>query len=229
MIKQRNEMESNKTAITIGLEFETRFRGFSFTTGINHMSWGENIKYISSPELIEITDTTFIEIIDNSYWEIFPIDSMNYDSTYIVDIDTTIIPFTDTLFFEPSDNLGSKNGKTKITYVEIPILVGYEFYFNRLILAVKGGVSVGFLTKTSGYYLNESTTDLIPINTGYAVIRKTLWNLEFGLGVGYKFYPKFDVFLGAGYKMNLNSVFSNPDVNQKYKAITLGIKLRYTF
>jgi hypothetical protein len=49
MIKQRNEMESNKTALTIGLEFETRFRGFSFTTGINHMSWGENIKYISSP------------------------------------------------------------------------------------------------------------------------------------------------------------------------------------
>jgi hypothetical protein len=229
MVSLRNEYEANKTAIIIGLEFETRYRGFSFTSGINRMSWGENVEYESSPETLVVTDTTYIEIIDNSYWEVFPIDSILYDSTYIVDIDTTFIQFTDTLFYEPSDNLDQANGKTKITYVEIPILVGYEFYFNKIILALKGGVSVGFLTKTYGYYLNEPTTGLIPINTGYSVIRKTLFNLEFGVGVGYKFYPKFDVFIGAGYKMNLNSVFSDSGIIQKYKAITLGIKLRYTF
>ena len=229
MISQRNELESNKTAFSLGLEFETRYRGFSFTTGINRMSWGENVNYISSPETLVVTDTTYIEIIDNSYWEVIPVDSNNFDSIYIVEIDTNIVQFTDTLLYEPSDKLGQANGKTKITYVEIPILVGYEFYFDKLILAIKGGVSVGFLTQTSGFYLNESATDLIPINTQHAVLKKTLWNLELGLGVGYKFYPKFDVFLNTGYKMNLNSVFSDPGVIQKYKAITLGIKLRYTF
>jgi len=229
MINQRNASESNKTAFTLGLEFETRYRGFSFTTGINRMSWGETVNYVSSPETLVVTDTTYIEIIDNSYWEVIPVDSNTFDSTYIIDIDTTIIQFTDTLLYEPSDNLGSTNGKTQITYVEIPIMVGYEYYFKKLILSVKGGVSIGFLTKTTGYYLNESASGLIPINTGYAVIRKTLLNLELGLGLGYKFYPKFDVFLNTGYKMNLNSVFSDPGVSQKYKAITLGIKLRYTF
>jgi len=233
MIQQRNTYEFNKTAFTGGLEFETRYRGITFTTGIGWMNWGEDVQYqATSSDSLVIVDSTYFDIIDSSYWDLEEIiigDTVYYDSVYVIDIDTTIIHISDTLHISQSDNLDRHNGKTKITYIEIPILIGYEFSFDRIILAVKGGVSIGFLTQTRGYYLNETADDLIPINTGYAVFRKTLINLELGLGVGYKLIPNLDIFLGAGYKMNLNSVFSDPDVFQKYKAYNLGLKLRYTF
>jgi len=168
-----------------------------------------------------IIDSTYIIDIDSNYIVII-------DTNIVIDIDTTISHLSDTTRV-PSDSLGRENSKTSISYIEIPILFGYEFNFKKVIVGVKGGIALGILTKTTGYYLNSSATDLIPINTGYAVIRKTIWNLQLGFDLGFKVHPKFDMFIAGGYKMNLNSVFSDKEVVQKYRAYNVALKLRYTF
>lgn len=225
----RNNYESQRTAVISGLDFQTRYRGFTLNTGVHFMKWGETINYLSSPDSLFLRDTLIVETIDNSYWEPVFNDSMLIDSIYIQVIDTSISQITDTVYYEPGNTLGRNNGKTVISYVEIPLLIGYEKSFENVILGAYAGVSVGFLTYTTNYYVNETISDLIPINTGYAVIRKNIFNLNLGLNVGYHLGSNLDLFLSGGYKRNLQSVFTEKALDQKYQSFSTSIRLRYTF
>ena len=235
LIDNRSQYELNKTSFTYGLEFRAKYKGFTFATGLERMDWGEKTNYVSTEDVYEYIDTTIINIIDNSYWEYIWIpdsisgDTIIIDSTYIIDIDTTIIEISDTILVEEGKNLGQYNGTTHITYVEIPLIAGYEVTLNKVLLSFRAGVSVGFLTRTEGYYLEIGGNDMIPINTGYAVIRKTIWNIHLGIGAGYKFNDHFNLYFDARFKANLKSILREGIISQRYRAFILGVKLRYVF
>jgi hypothetical protein len=237
--------ELNRSSLTGGINFQVHHKAYSLSTGIHFMNWGERTAYQSSPEtyeifdtvIVEYYDTSYFEVFDTSYWEIIIVDSMFIDSILVTETDSVWVTTTDSLFneqrdtlnYNPGNTIGRENGYTAIRYFEIPIIFGYEKQFNNWLVGCSGGISIGFLTATRGYYVNQAIDDLIPINTNYAIFRKTLFNLQLGAHIGYRFTEHLDGILGLRYRQNLTSILSDGFMDQRYKAYVLSLAVRYNF
>ena len=75
----------------------------------------------------------------------------------------------------------------------------------------------------------KDEVSLIPINTEYAVLRKTIINANILLGVGYKMSDEFSIEVTPSFKFNVNNVFVDDDIIQKYRSLSLQFRLRYYF
>jgi hypothetical protein len=130
---------------------------------------------------------------------------------------------------ETSLGLNAQNGKTTISYWQIPLYFSYQFDIGDFYLSPGIGVNIGFLKVTRGYYMNENIDGLIQINSGYSVMRKTLISGQINLGVGYKLGDKFAIEATPTYRFNLGNAFENSGIIQKYSIFSFQAKLRYYF
>jgi hypothetical protein len=240
LIRLRNDQEKNIFTVGGGLEFQVKYKKIGLSSGFASSNWGENVKYeeqyssdweVSSTIL---TDTTFTEEV------IFTIDTLfnPNDSTWYVYIDSSFVTVIDTIStttiydsteVETSLGLNAQNGKTTISYWQIPLYFSYQFDIGDFYLSPGIGVNIGFLKVTRGYYMNENIDGLIQINSGYSVMRKTLISGQINLGVGYKLGDKFAIEATPTYRFNLGNAFENSGIIQKYSIFSFQAKLRYYF
>jgi len=114
-------------------------------------------------------------------------------------------------------------------YWEIPLYFSYKFDIGDFYLNPGIGVTFGFLKITKGYYMGEDLMSLIPINTQYAVFKKTLVNGLINFGVGYRLGDRFSIEATPSYRFNLTNILENPGMIQRYSSISLQFRLRYYF
>jgi hypothetical protein len=240
LIDIRNTQEKNIIGFGGGLEAQIKYKNWGFSSGLIINRWGENVqyeeKYYSEWDITSETNTDTLWTEDiiftiDTVWN--PLDS-NYtiiiDSSYITTIDTILT----TIVYDSTETitdagLSSKNGKTKIQYWEIPLYFSYQFDVGDFYLSPGLGITIGFLKITRGYYMAENLESLIPINTGYSVIRKTHLNGQINLGIGYRLGDRFSIEATPSFKFNLTNIFENPDMIQKYSKFSLQFRLRYYF
>lgn len=241
LIEIRNTQEKNIVSFGGGLEFQAKYKMLGFSTGIMLNKWGENIqyeeKYTSEWEVNSATtiDTTWSNDIIFEYDTVWS----QIDSSFIYTIvDSSFVTVIDSIYitteYDSTETvtevgLAKQNGKSEISYWEIPLYFSYQFDLGDFYLSPGIGVTIGFLKITKGYYMGEDQLSLIPINTDYAVIRKTLFNGQINLGVGYKLGDAFSLEVTPVYKFNLSNIFENPGMIQKYSSLGVQFRIRYYF
>jgi hypothetical protein len=241
LINLRNTEEKNILSLGYGLEFQTKFKQLSFTSGFGSINWGENVQYeeqyqyewdVTSTSISDTVWTNEIVFVYDSIYD--PIDSSwviyVMDSSFVEVIDSiNIITSYDSTQIETALGLSDQNGRTKISYWEVPLYFSYQFDLGDFYLSPGLGITLGFLKISQGYYMAENMDSLIPINTNYAVLRKTVISGQINLGIGYRFADKFAVEATPVYRFNLGSVFENTAIIQRYSSLSLQLKLRYYF
>lgn len=152
-------------------------------------------------------------------------DNILIDNIIIGDIytsDSLWGPITDNEFIETNKNLG----KTSVLYTEIPIIVGYSFFNNKLIC--KLGMSASFLTYSEVYKYNTDyfyNSNPVIVDSSSDGLNNLLLNGH--LEIEYLVYK--NIGLNMNYQRSFNSIYDdNMSVGDpKYNLFSLGVS--YSF
>lgn len=240
LIQLRDDQEKNMLRGGVGIEVQAKYKQFGFSTGLSLQNFGENVQYeekftyswdVTSSTY---TDTTYTQDIVITIDTVFiPNDSLWYivmDTSYIMVVDSiyTVTSY-DSTQTKTALGLSDQNGKTTVSYWEIPLYFSYQFDMGDFYLSPGIGVTIGFLKVTRGYYMAEDLNGLIELNTNYAVFKKTLINGQINLGIGYKLGDNWSVEATPTYRFNLTNILENPDLIQRYSNLSLQFRIRYYF
>ncbi len=220
---KRNDEEANIVSISYGLRMNYNFNEkINFSLGVNSLTYGEDINYSTiydtqtsistvakDSSYLDYVYTPFQDTI-NGYWDTL-ITSITIDTTFMVD--TTIIDINSTDYA----------GKNRFTYLQIPIMFGYKFTFNKLSVNVRLGGSYGFLLKNSGSYVDYSVSNIELPN-----LRKTMINLVASTTIGYQL-KRMNVFIGPRFRLNSGSIITHPEIKQRYTSIGCNFGLSFDF
>ena len=222
-LAKRNDEEANIVSMSYGLRMNYNFNEkINFSLGVNSLTYGEDINYSTiydtqtsistvakDSSYLDYVYTPFQDTI-NGYWDTL-ITSITIDTTFMVD--TTIIDINSTDYA----------GKNRFTYLQIPIMFGYKFTFNKLSVNVRLGGSYGILIKNTGSYVDNSISNIEPPN-----LRKTMINMVASTTIGYQL-KKMNVFIEPKFRLNSGSIITHPEIKQRYTSIGCNFGLSFNF
>ena len=224
-IDRRKAEEQSILSLSAGMKLNYQAGNWIISSGISYNEMGEKTNYTPNVrEQENISDNSFWSIATFTYWSTdstgSPIVVVLRDSNYneVLTVDTTTV--TDNSIIE-------QNSKTKLIFLEIPVLIGYEFPLKNLSIIARTGVSLGYLISSKGYYLNRNNEQLLNINTSEGLLSSFAFNYILRIGVHYQWNKSITAFAEPSFKTNLHSVLKKQyDVSQKYYmyGINLGIK-----
>jgi len=210
----------------------TNFYGFSFNinknklvlkTGFEYNTIGETNNYkpyskqwkVNDISDYEITNVTNLKVDTVYHFGIKKLVTTSYetiDSIYVTKFDSTYGNFE-------NKNIALANQKTKLSYIEIPLLIGYKINFKNFCISPMAGISVGYLTGIKGSYSNEKLTGTQTISETKS-FKNIVCNYNFQLQFGYTFNNNFMVYIAPQFRANANSATrKNFIVSQKYQSI----------
>ncbi len=130
--------------------------------------------------------------------------------------------------FTDYELIGTNNdlGKTTIIYTEIPIIIGYSFFDNKL--KCKLGLSASFLTYSEIYKYN---TDCF-YNSNSVIIDSSsdgLNNLVFNGNLEIEYLVYKNIGLSINYQRSLNSIYDDSYSvgDPKYNLLSLGVSYNF--
>lgn len=177
---------------------------------------------------IQSTDTQMVSmqqyVVDTTYLQYV----FHVDSSLVADFDSTEIQKVDSvkeLIKDPSYK--QEKFSTRISYVEFPVMVGYEYPFSRFTLMLRTGFSIGMLTKVDAVYLKNDLSGTEQIETSR--MSKTMLNYLLHLGVNYYLDEHFVLNFDPMLRINVNSALKTPAYNQRYWNAGVNVGLMYRF
>jgi hypothetical protein len=159
-----------------------------------------------------LIDTNYYYLIDSSYNQAIDTIKTNYGLKKEILV--------------RDGNQAHLKGRNTFSYIEIPVLVGYEFGINRWRLSIKGGIGVGLLTRQQSFYLSTDEAEIMPISTG--VYTKIIYNGILRAGLHYNFTSQLGIDFVPFTRLNFNNM-TNKDATfqQKYTNIGLQVGVNY--
>lgn len=227
----RNASENKINTQFYGLNFSIEKNGFILTSGVEYTNSGELNNYAAQSKQWIKNDEKFWDVHNK---QIIRIDTVyhfgivNYNQTIINVKDSTLLSKSDSAFvYDIDSNMVKANGKTALSYLEIPLLIAYEFKFGKCVIAPTAGISLGYLTKTRGMYINKSITSIESIDES-SVISNVSLNYIVRLQLSYALKSNLMVVLSPQYKSNVSSVSPKVSgISTKYTSLGASIGLRY--
>ncbi len=221
LAKRRQEEAPVWTTPTgIGIDYFLNSR-FTFSMGIGYAEYGEMLDY-----QVRHIDTAFADgryTNPRSFPNIIAMDSIRIvDSIYVGHWNYNVI-------YETEDTaVAANNGRTSITYIEIPLTVGYRFGTGRVKPWLQSGISLGIPVATSYRYLNTRAdglesqgqlTDVVPLQ----------WNYQLSLGVDCRITRHWSLRLQGLGSLQINSMLRNTEVEQRYYRLGGRLAIAYNF
>ncbi|RLD67245.1 MAG: hypothetical protein DRI84_02980 [Bacteroidetes bacterium] len=222
-------IDNNIVTPSMGLNLKYHVNNWFIQSGVAYAEYGENKNY---NQKIEMHDTSGYahQNVDEYYTYDsvgFYIDPNNpgvvitlYDA--IKHYDTSYNWVSEDSIFHENQGIYAQN---RFRYIEIPLMLGYEFRFKNLSVEVSTGVSFGFRVNSSGKFLN-SKNELIDINQSNSPYSNTMMNYLLSVGLKYHLDNRFSIIAQPIYKTNLNSLFSS-ESSPSYNHFGLNIGLNY--
>jgi hypothetical protein len=159
-----------------------------------------------------LVDTNYFFLVDSTYNEAIDTQKTNYALKKQV------------LLNDP--NQAHLKGRNSFTYVELPVLIGYEWGVKRWRLSLKGGIGVGILTRQQSFYLTTDEAEIAPVSTN--VYTKIMYNGIVRAGIHYNFTPQLGIDIVPFSRMNFNNMTNkNAPFKQRYNNIGLQIGVSY--
>jgi len=221
-LAKRNDEEANIVSMSYGLRMNYNFNEkINFSLGANSLTYGEDVNYSTiydtETSISSVSkDSSYLDYIYTAYqdsnggWDTI-LTTIVVDTTFMVD--TTIINI----------NATDYAGKNRFTYLQIPIMFGYKFTFNKLSVNVRLGGSYGILLKNTGSYVDNNVSNIEPPN-----LRKTMINMVVSTTIAYQL-KKMNVFIEPKFRLNSGSIITHPEFQQRYTSIGCNFGLSFDF
>ena len=221
-LAKRNDEEANIVSMSYGLRMNYNFNEkINFSLGANSLTYGEDVNYSTiydtQTSISSVSkDSSYLDYIYTAYqdsnggWDTI-LTTIVVDTTFMVD--TTIINI----------NATDYAGKNRFTYLQIPIMFGYKFTFNKLSVNVRLGGSYGILLKNSGSYVDNNVSSIELPN-----LRKTMINMVASTTIAYQL-KKMNVFIEPKFRLNSGSIITHPEFQQRYTSIGCNFGLSFDF
>jgi len=232
-IDRRNAEEKSANYVSWMLGAKVQYQRFAINTGVELSKYGEKVTYSNwlFGNTSNITNSYYysadsVTTVSNYYIQGNEYDQTNTQTT----IDSTLVSDTTNVYGQKNADVSGINSKTMISYIEIPLVIEYEaIKTKRFSVAVRTGVSVGFMSQKRGFYLDKTQEEFRDLNN-LATFRSTVWNTRIGADFNYFIVPKTSVFIRPEYRTNLQSIFkTEAGIQQKYRAFGVMIGLSKSF
>ena len=232
-VDRRNAEEKTANYASWMLGAKVQYQRFAINTGVELNKYGENVTYSNwlLGNTSNVTNTwnyiaDSVTSVSNYYIQGNQFDQTN---TQVI-TDSTLVSDTTTVYGQKSADVSGINSKTMISYIEIPLVLEYEaIKTKRFSVALRTGVSVGFMSQKRGFYLDKTQEEFRDLNS-ISTFRSTVWNARFGADFSYFIVPKTSVFIRPEYRTNLQSIFkTEAGIQQKYRAFGVMIGLSKSF
>lgn len=222
-LQKREEEEKPIWATATGVEIIYYLDGhWTFGTGFTYAGYGEELHY-SFPT----TDTTYL---DGRYYDPHRYRSnlVGLDSVRIIDsINSGHWGYF--AYYQRNDTAAeANNGPTNWTYLEIPVLFGYRFGNGAVKPWLRSGISLGLPIQTSYRYVNTSSLNLSEQEASQRHVALQ-WNYLVRLGIDWKLARHWSLQLNTAGSLQLNSVFRETDVRQRYYRVGGNLGVTYHF
>lgn len=209
-VKYRNDHESASYSFSAGIDFQLNIKNWFVQTGLNYSRFANHRNY----------NHTFMAYDSlRSYY--------TYDTTwgYLFDppdIGTPVVIGIDSTWQKVFNDINE--GKNEWSYLEVPILVGYQFIRSRFTIDLATGISYGFLIRASGNVPSLTDSNRFDeLSESDLLFNQNQINYIFQAGISYHLTPNWSIMAKPYYKQNLRSVFSNTfPIDQRFRAF--GIK-----
>lgn len=153
---------------------------------------------------------------------------ITYDST-----ETGVVPVyhsEEVDIYDSIRHLRIEKSTNTYTYLQLPLLIGYEKKFKRFGYYVKGGPNFSLLINKNipGAKLPEDVR-VFDVDARLAERIKTNWQLLFGAGITYRLSNNMDLAVEPTFRYYLNSAYDRQYVSSKHPfafGIRAGIKFR---
>ena len=220
-----------------GARIGSRHKSWLAETGISFTKLNEkfNYDYLSD----KIDTSYYYETFDASYTKYDTIMFLNLDDLLATG-DTVYSPYVRETWVDATDStLNAQLDTSKITenlnirniytYVEIPLIIGYQVSKHKFTYSLNGGVITGIFIKSKGSSVSQSNTnDIVDIANSNLPYMKFNYSFVVAAGINYKLNDKFYLLAEPFYRQSINSLFDkNYMYSKKNKAYGATIGLRY--
>ncbi|MGB1041145.1 MAG: outer membrane beta-barrel protein [Flavobacteriales bacterium] len=223
---EKRKEEKSLTDFAGGISISKGFgENWVVTSGLNYLTYGSNNNY--SPSDFDVrnsshsrVDSSFSNTIDSMYY--LPTRAVFY---YIKSVDTSYDSIYGT-HKEFDSTAYNSRGKAKLSYIEIPLMIGYYKSIKKWNVGIKTGISVGLLTKQSGYFIGEDRKSILEAKSNqlmfnYIISPDIEYNLTDNYFIGFQPFFKFG--------LNNLSISSNEPIRRNYNSFQLSAKIGYRF
>ena len=225
-LEKRKARELPLTTFTGGILVEKFIsNSVKLTSGISFGKYGSNNPYI--PLSVNENRNTFVGL-DTVYSS--NIDSIFYRPTstwmpYLIQMDTSVDSSYALVATPRTDSNGFKNrGIVSFSYVEIPVMIGVYKQINNWNVGLNTGVSIGLLTKSEGFYLDESLTSVTKAQSQQWMVNYLL-SPELNYVVNDTYYFGIQPF----FKLGLNNLSLSEPLDRKYFNLQFNAKIGMRF
>ena len=223
---EKRKEEKSLTDFAGGISVSKGFgKNWVFTSGLNYLTYGSNTNYSPSDFNVRNSshsrvDSSFSNTIDSMYY--LPTRAVFY---YIKSVDTSYDSIYGT-HKEYDSTAYNSRGKAKFSYIEIPLMIGYYKSFKKWNVGINTGISVGLLTKQSGYFIGEDRKSILEAKSNqlmfnYIISPDIEYNLTENYFIGFQPFFKFG--------LNNLSISSNEPIRRNYNSFQLSAKIGYRF
>ena len=228
-------------SFSLGANVSYEIDKWRIQTGVSYLQLNENFIYSEEINTIdttgsfwEYTPTGYTHSFDTVGYQ-FQIDTLNGDTFFVyvpMIIDSIIMVYDSSKIYQTKTTSSIKdyNIRNKYTYLNIPLMFGYNFYNNKkLSLTGKLGGNIGILLNAKGKSFsladNKSIIDF-DINSLPFVKTNIRWMAS--INMYYKLEKNMGVYVEPYYRGSLNSMFdSNHLLGLKANAIGIYAGFRF--
>ena len=160
-----------------------------------------------------------------------------YDDVYLVTFDSTengVVPtyFTEEVaVYDTIDHYAITETQASYTYLEVPLLFGYQYDFGRVSLFARGGPAASFLINRN-IPVQDPEERARVVNVDYQVPTRSQvnWQLMFGAGIDYKLSERISFGLEPTFRYALKSEYDlSGDLSGSAHSFGIRAGLNYKF
>ena len=223
-----------KTALSFSTGINLIYHGkhnMLFQTGVAYTELGERIK---RNDILDVENYTTPRYPDGGFFNtdtvlFVNIDSLNQGIHYVDTlfetqwvIDNSLINVSDSTIYKGA------NIRNKYSYIEIPLMIGYNFPGPGFELQFKTGIITGYWIKTNGFKANpDNEMELVDINSDSPKFRKMNYSFAAGVNMNYYLNNRISVSTGLMYRKNLTDTFESYLYNQRHFGTEFRVGIQY--
>jgi hypothetical protein len=197
-------------------------------SGLAYAEYGENRTF---SQKLEMHDTSGYSKMEVKEYYSYDSTGIYIDPSGVIVIMYDAIRHSDTSYkWITEDSLYYQHKSIQVQnryrYIEIPLMIGYEFRFKNLSVQVSTGVSYGFRVNSTGKFL-DSQNNLVDIAPGNSPYTNQMMNYILSVGVNYHLNRRLSVSVQPTYKTNINSLFAGDNSNIRYNHYGVNMGINY--
>jgi hypothetical protein len=232
-----SDKELNKSSLLpsyhFGGNYNLYYKNWLIRSGLNYSTINEQINYTTTTLNID-SRTYFYTITSNTYtWDTTGWNTNVggvLDSIPIVSLGVHQSSNQNSVTISDSTITTQKlQYKNSYTSINIPLLIGRRFNFDRFIFDIATGISWSHITKFETHILDPINGEVIIANQDNSTIKKDVFNGVLSIGAGYRLNGVNTLFIRPELQYNFNSIFDKSNFNNyKVLQMRLSIGLRYS-